>query len=169
MLRNLLATHHAAPKSDLHASPAALPPPLISGRYERCRLIQAGDLEPIKAEGWALENGRCWECGAAGGEFELAMPGEIILMGRTIPKEAEGSVFFSVDGCEPKPIPVDPHNRPLASDLTPSRHSVKVIVKPYAAATQADAAAVVKIHYVGAAGIAADADKRASTLIQPEN
>lgn len=84
------------------------------------------------------------------------MPGEIILMGRTIPKEAEGAVFFSVDGSDPKPLPADPHNRPLVSDLAPTVHTVKVIVQPYAAAKQGDDAPAVKIYYLGAAGVKSD-------------
>jgi lysophospholipase L1-like esterase len=156
MLRDLLATHYAALQSAPQASPAPLPPPLISDRYQRCQLSHAGDLMPAKAEGWTLVNGRSWECGSAGGELEVILPGEIILLGRTIPKEVEGAVFVSVDGSEPKPLPADPHNRPLVSDLAPSRHSVKIVVKPFASDKQNDAAPAVKIHYVGAAGVAAN-------------
>jgi hypothetical protein len=84
------------------------------------------------------------------------MPGEIILMGRTIPKAVEGAVFFSVDGSEPKPIPADGHNRPLVCDLAPSRHAITIVVKPSAAAKQGDGIPIVKIHYVGAAGVASE-------------
>jgi hypothetical protein len=92
------------------------------------------------------------KCGPAGGELEFAMPGEVILMGRGIPKAAEAAVFFSIDGSEPKPLPADPHNRPLVSDLISDRHAIKIIVKPFASDKQSDVAAAVKIHYVGAAG-----------------
>ncbi|MEX0670488.1 MAG: hypothetical protein WD060_08550 [Pirellulales bacterium] len=98
------------------------------------------------------------------------MPGEVILLGRGIPKEAEAAVFFSIDGSEPKPLPADPHNRPLASDLAPSRHTIKILVKPFSSDKQGDAAAAVKIHYVGAAGVAVDrvaVDARGSAASHP--
>jgi hypothetical protein len=84
------------------------------------------------------------------------MAGEVVRMGRGIPKAAEAAVFFSIDGSEAKPLPADPHNRPLASDLAPSRHTVKILVKPFASDKQGDAAPTVKLHYVGAAGVAVD-------------
>lgn len=155
-LRRLLAEHLDTPDSAAAAAPATLPPPLISDRYQRCMLTHAADLTPAKADGWNLVNNRSWECGPSGGELALTMPCEIILMGRTIPKEAEGAVFFSVDGSDPKPIPADPHNRPLVSDLSPSRHAITIVVKPYAAAKQGEDAPAVKIYYLGAAGVKSD-------------
>ena len=156
LLRKLLAEQLDAPQRTVPAAPVPLPSPLISDRYQRCVLTLAGDLTPAKADGWNLVDNRNWECGPAGGELLLSMPGEIILIGRTIPKEAEGAVFYSVDGSEPKPIPADPHNRPLVSDLAPSRHAITVVVKPYATDKQGDSLPVVKIHSVGAAGVASD-------------
>jgi lysophospholipase L1-like esterase len=152
----LLAEQLAVPKHAATASAVDLPPPLISDRYERCRLTRARDLAPAKADGWKLVDGQRWECGPEGGAFEFSMPGEIILMGRTIPKAVEGAVFFSVDGSEPKPIPADGHNRPLVCDLAPSRHAITIVVKPSAAAKQGDGIPIVKIHYVGAAGVASE-------------
>jgi lysophospholipase L1-like esterase len=156
LLRRLLAEHLDAPKPAVPAATTSLPPPLISDRYQRCLLTQADDLTPAKAEGWRLVNNRTWECGPAGGELLLTMPGEIILMNRTIPKEAEAAVFFSVDGSELKPISADPHNRPLVSDLAPSRHAITIVVKPYATDKQGDGLPVVKIHSIGAAGVASE-------------
>lgn len=153
LLRRVLAEQIDAPKRAVPAATAPLPPPLISDRYQRCLLTHAGDLTPDKADGWKIVNKHSWECGPSGGELKLTIPGEIILLGRTIPKEAEGAVFFSVDGSDPKPIPADPHNRPLVSNLAPSRHAITIVVKPYAAAKQGDDAPAVKIHYLGAAGV----------------
>ena len=163
----LLAQQLAPLKPTAPANAVDLPPPLISDRYERCRLTRAGTLAPAKANGWNLVNGRSWECGPEGGELEFSMPGEIVLIGRAIPKEAEKSIFFSIDGSELKPLPADPHNRPLVSELAPSTHTVTVVVKPYASPKQGDDAPAVKIHYVGAAGVADDAGTRVSTHIQP--
>ena len=156
LLSRVLAEHLDAPKPGVAAAPAPLPPPLISDRYQRCVLTESSALAPAKANGWNLVNDRTWECGPAGGELLLTMPGEIILMNRTIPKEAEAAVFFSVDGAEPKPLPADPHNRPLVCDLAPSRHAITIVVKPYATDKQGDSLPVVKIHSIGAAGVASD-------------
>ena len=157
-LCRLLATHLDAPPPVSPASPALLPPPLISDRYQHCRLIRAGDLAPTTANSWKLVGDRVWECGPEGGKLEFAMPGEIILMGRVIPKEAAASVFISIDGSDLMPIPAEGHNRPLTSDLTPGMHAVTVVVKPYNAGGKDASLPPVRIHYVGGAGVTADKD-----------
>jgi lysophospholipase L1-like esterase len=167
-LRGLLDKQLDAPRATDSTGPADVPPPLISDRYERCRLSRAADLVPTRQSGWTLVDGRTWECGPSGGEFETAITGEVVLMGRKIPKEAEQAVFFSIDGADPQPIPADPHNRPLTSGLASSVHTLKLIVKPYGTSTHSDSLSPVRMYDIGAAGVPMDKESHAGDAIPTE-
>jgi len=169
-LRTLLNGHLGGrrPAAGASGGSAPVPPPLISDRYQRCQFTRAGDLALTKATGWNLVDGRAWECGPAGGELETTVSGEVILISRKIPKDAEQAVFFSIDGADPKPLPADPHNRPLASDLAPSVHTLKLVVKPYNTSTQDGGLPSVRIYDIGAAGVPMNKESHAGDVLSTE-
>lgn len=149
LLLNFLATTLAKTPKDDRDLPAVapMPAPLISETFERCTMFRAADLKPVSSAGWSCVKSNVWECGGAGGRLEYEVPGRILMLGRTIPAAASNRVELIVDGGAPRPVLRDPHNLPVAKDLSPGPHRVAVVVHPF------DGTNSVQILWGGAAGL----------------
>lgn len=74
-----------------------LPAPVHSDIFARCDLLEASDLKPVRADGFALQNGR-WHASEPGSVFEAEIAGERVYLMFYRIKGPMGRATVSIDG-----------------------------------------------------------------------
>ncbi len=105
-----------------------LPPPMITDLFANCRYAQGADLKPTQNSGWTqTPDGTKWESPAAtDGGIEFSFAGRLLFVGYDIVEDAERFATFSIDGGNPQPLKKSPNRLPLAEDLSPGQHRVRI-------------------------------------------
>ena len=104
-----------------------LPAPMISTVYENCELYQGQDLKPVANSGWTHSpDGKKWNSSESKGSIEFEFTGKVLFMGFDIDKGAETLSTFSIDGGAPQVLKTNGNRPPLASNLAPAKHRVRV-------------------------------------------
>lgn len=152
LLIALLEDVKAKPAESAPARPAELPAPMISDLFTNCRYTQYADVQPVQNIGWTRSaDGSKWESpAAADGSIEFAFAGTLLFVGYDIEAETEPYASFSIDGGTAQPLKRSPNRLPLAEDLSPGPHRVRIDFAGSKASQ--GAAAKVRIWAVGAAG-----------------
>jgi hypothetical protein len=124
---------------------------MISDLFAHCRYAQGTDLKPTQNSGWTqIADGKKWESPAStDGAIEFGFAGKLLFVGYDIDKEAEPFATFSIDGGKPQPLKNSPNRLPLAENLSPGQHRVRI---EFAGSKAPQEAAKVRIWSVGAAG-----------------
>jgi len=116
----------------------ALPAPLISSRFESCRLLDGEDMKLAANQGWAYDGSSKrsagWKSCAPGSTMEMETEGECIFISYWRIKGPMGMVSVSVDGGNP--VKFDSffeetwggyrHMEQVAAGLAPGKHKVKI-------------------------------------------
>lgn len=106
---------------------AELPSPMISDVYADCLFVRHGDMKPVANRGWNhTPDGRQWESDSLDGFIEFEFSGRVLFLGFDMDKAVESCVTFSIDGNKQQTLKADTHRRPLASDLVPGKHRVRI-------------------------------------------
>lgn len=125
LLSNLLEMTLPAP-----ASPTAapdLPAPLISNLYENCRFTSYANLNPAANQGWTRSaDQKFWEGSAAGDFIEFEFTGQSLFLGYDFEKEQPPQAVFTIDGGNSLPLKEDAHRRPIAANLPPGLHRIRI-------------------------------------------
>lgn len=152
LLIALLNEVNAKPGPSAIASRADLPAPMITDLFANCRFAQYAELKPTQNSGWTqTADGTKWESPAStDGAIEFGFPGRLLFVGYDIDAEAEPFANFSIDGGAAQPLKSSPNRLPLAEDLPPGPHHVRIGFSG-SKAPQA-ATAKVRIWGVGGAG-----------------
>ena len=152
LLIALLNDVNAKPESSAPASHAELPAPMITDLFANCRYAQGTDLKPTQNSGWTQNaDGTRWESPASSdGSIEFGFAGKLLFVGYDIDKESEPFATLSIDGGKPQPLKASANRLPLAEDLSPGRHRVRIDFA--GSKVPSGSAAKVKIWAVGAAG-----------------
>lgn len=104
-----------------------LPSPMISDLFVDCRYAQNSDLKPSANSGWTMNADKSkWESPAEGGTIEFTFDGELLFVGYEIDTEAEPLASYRIDGGESRPLKRNPNRLPLAEELKPGKHSVRI-------------------------------------------
>jgi len=135
------------------ANRAELPAPMISDLFANCRYAQGSDLKPTQNSGWTqTPDGTKWESPAStDGGIEFGFSGKLLFVGYDIDKEAEPFASFTIDGGLAQPLKSSANRLPLAEDLPPGQHRVRIEFA--GSKVPAGSTAKVKIWAVGAAGV----------------
>ena len=151
LLIALLNEVNAKPEPTSKASHAELPAPMISDLFASCRYAQGIDLKPSLNSGWTRSSdGNKWECPTkTDGAIEFGFSGKLLFVGYDIDKEAEPFATFTIDGGKAQPLKSSPNRLPLAEDLPPGQHRVRI---EFAGSKAPQETAKVRIWAVGAAG-----------------
>jgi lysophospholipase L1-like esterase len=152
LLIALLNDVNAKPESSAPASHAELPAPMITDLFANCRYAQGTDLKPTQNIDWT-QNADCtkWESSAmTDGSIEFGFAGKLLFVGYDIDKDSEPFATFSIDGGKAQPLKNSPNRLPLAEDLPPGQHRVRIEFAGSKAPV--GSTAKVKIWAVGAAG-----------------
>ncbi len=121
LLENTLSAQ-AAP-----APAANLPEPLISDLYEDCRFFSYASLKPAANNGWTRSaDQKFWEGSAAGDSIEFEFTGRSLFLGFDFEKEQAPQAVFTIDGGKPQPLKEDAHRRPVAANLSPGLHRIRI-------------------------------------------
>lgn len=152
LLIALLNDVNAMPESSATASRADLPAPMITDLFANCRYAQGTGLKPTQNSGWTQSrDGTKWESPAStDGSIEFGFAGKLLFVGYDIDKESEPFASFSIDGGKQQPLKNSPNRLPLAEDLSPGQHRVRIDFA--GSKVPAGSAAKVRIWAVGAAG-----------------
>lgn len=128
LLIALLNDVNAKPEPIFTASRADLPVPMISGLFANCRYAQGTDLKPTQNNGWTqTSDGTKWESQAStDGAIEFEFSGELLFVGYDIDKEAEAHATYSIDDGKAQPLKINPNRLPLAENLPPGKHRVRI-------------------------------------------
>jgi len=130
-----------------------LPSPAISELFADCAFSQYQALKPVQQSGWSQSaDGKRWESAATGSSIEFDFTGRVLFLGFDVDKGFGSRVTFSVDRGAPQALKPDAHRRPLARDLAPGKHRLRIEVSGAPAA----GAPTDKIHIwaIGSAGFA---------------
>ena len=130
-----------------------LPAPAISELFADCAFSQYQALKPAQQSGWSQSaDGKRWESAATGSSIEFDFTGRVLFLGFDVDKGFGSRVTFSVDRGAPQALKPDAHRRPLARDLAPGKHRLRIEVSGAPAA----GAPTDKIHIwaIGSAGFA---------------
>jgi len=130
-----------------------LPSPAISELFADCAFSQYQALKPAQQSGWSQSaDGKRWESAATGSSIEFDFTGRVLFLGFDVDKGFGSRVTFSVDRGAPQALKPDAHRRPLARDLAPGKHRLRIEVSGAPAA----GAPTDKIHIwaIGSAGFA---------------
>ncbi len=125
LLGNLLETtlHGQTPP----ATATDLPAPLISDLYENCRFASYASLTPAANNGWTRSaDQKFWEGSAAGDSIEFEFTGQSLFLGYDFEKEQPPQAVFTIDGGKPQPLKEDAHRRPIATNLPPGLHRIRI-------------------------------------------
>ncbi len=152
LLIALLNDVNAKPESSAPASHAELPAPMITDLFATCRYAQGTDLKPTQNSGWTQNADHTkWESPAStDGSIEFGFAGKLLFVGYDIDKDSEPFATFSIDGGKAQSLKNSPNRLPLAEDLPPGQHRVRIEFA--GSKVPAGSAAKVKIWAVGAAG-----------------
>ena len=130
-----------------------LPSPAISDLFADCAFSQYQALKTAQQNGWNHSaDGRQWESAATRSSIEFDFTGRVLFLGFDVNKGFGSRMTFSVDGGAPQALKPDAHRRPLARDLAPGKHRLRIEVsRDPAVGTPTD-----KIHIwaIGGAGFA---------------
>lgn len=131
---------------------AGLPVPMISDLFAHCRYAQYTDLKPTQNSGWTqTADGTKWENPAStDGSIEFEFSGELLFVAYDIDKEAEAHATYSIDGGPSQPLKINPNRLPLAENLPPGKHRVRIEFA--GSKLPQEATAKVRIWGVGSAG-----------------
>lgn len=106
---------------------ASLPAPMISDDYTRCSLLQGQNLTPKANNGWVRSaNGRSWESGSGDTSIEFETTGTILFLGFDQEKGLDKLCTYSIDGAAPQSLKADGNRPPLATNLAPGKHTLKI-------------------------------------------
>ena len=153
LLIALLNDVNTRPESSATASRADLPAPMITDLFANCRYAQGTDLKPTQNSGWTrTPDGTKWESPAStDGSIEFGFAGKLLFVGYDIDKDSEPYASFSIDGGKEQPLKNSPNRLPLAEDLPPGQHRVRIGFA--GGKVPAGSAAKVRIWAVGSAGV----------------
>lgn len=128
LLIGLLENVNAKPSANVKPNPTQLPAPMISDFFAHCRYAQYTDLKPTKNSGWTqTADGTKWETPAStDGSIEFEFSGELLFVAYDIDKAAEAHATYSIDGGKPQPLTINPNRLPLAENLPPGKHRVRI-------------------------------------------
>jgi lysophospholipase L1-like esterase len=131
-----------------------LPAPMITDLFANCHYAQYTDLKPTQNSGWTqTPDGTKWESPAAtDGGIEFGFAGKLLFVGYDLDEEAERFATFSIDGGSAQPLKKSPNRLPLAEDLAPGQHRVRIEFA--GSKVPQGSTAKVRIWAVGAAGAA---------------
>lgn len=134
-------------------STSELPAPMISDAFANCHYSQHADLKPTQNSGWSQSpDGKNWlSPSTTDAEIEFEFSGTILFVGYDIDKDAEAFATFSVDGGAPQFLKSNGNRVPLAEDLAPGKHRVRITFSGGKAAQ--DSVAKARVWGVGAAGV----------------
>ena len=152
LLIALLNDVNANPGHSASADQAKLPAPMITDLFANCRYAQGTDLKPAQNSGWTqTPDGTKWESPAAtDGGIEFGFAGRLLFVGYDIDEESERFATFSIDGGAAQPLKKSPNRLPLAEDLPPGQHRVRIEFA--GSKVPQGSTAKVRIWAVGAAG-----------------
>ena len=124
----LLDAVNTKPESAANAIHTDLPVPMISELFANCRYAQGADLKPTQNTGWTqTADGAKWESPVStDGGIEFAFAGKLLFVGYDFDKEAEAFASFSIDGGAAQPLKTSANRLPLAEDLSPGQHRVRI-------------------------------------------
>ncbi|MDI1313632.1 SGNH/GDSL hydrolase family protein [Prosthecobacter sp.] len=144
--------HNPPAATSASASRADLPAPMITDLFADCRYAQYADLKPAQNSGWTqTPDGTKWESPASTeGGIEFGFAGKLLFVGYDIDEEAERFASFSIDGGAAQPLRKSPNRLPLAEDLAPGQHRVRIEFA--GSKVPPGSTAKVRIWAVGAAG-----------------
>ncbi len=130
LLASRLLTHFLD-KTLLQNTPATVPPevpaPLISDAYENCRFAIYERLTATTNSGWKRSNDqKHWEGDTAGSWIEFEFIGQALFLGYDFDKEKPPKASFSIDGGKQQPLKEDAHRRPIAVNLSPGAHRIRI-------------------------------------------
>lgn len=109
---------------------AGIPKPLISDLYETCRFSSYENLNAMTNSGWARSSdSKYWESGTPGDSIEFEFTGQSLFLGYDFAKEQAPQAAFSIDGGKPQPLKEDAHRRPIALNLSPGMHKLRVEIQ----------------------------------------
>ena len=139
--------------SDQPAPDTQLPSPAISDVFADCAFSQYQALKPAQQSGWNHSaDGKQWEIAATGSFIEFDFTGRALFLGFDVDKGFKSRATFSVDGGTPQALKPDAHRRPLARDLAPGKHRLRIEVSgDPAAGAPTDK---IRIWAIGSAGFA---------------
>ena len=104
-----------------------LPPPMISTVYGNCDFFQYQNLKPVANSGWTRSpDGKNWESSESYGSIDFEFAGKVLFMGFDLDKGAESVAKFSIDGAVPQVLKTEGNRPPLASNLTPGKHRIRI-------------------------------------------
>lgn len=133
--------------SSAPAGRSELPSPMLTDLFAHCRYAQHADLKPTQNSGWIQSaDGTKWESTSADGVIEFAFTGKLLFLGYDITAEAEPFATFSIDDGASQPIKTNPNRLPLAENLPPGQHRIRISF------AGSKAPKGIKIWGVGAAG-----------------
>ena len=116
------------PATALSATGSALPAAMISEAFANCHYAQHADLKPTASGNWVKSpDGNSWVSPASDGAITFGFNGRILFVGYDIDKGAESLATFSIDGCAPQPLKPSPNRLPLATDLAPGEHNIRIV------------------------------------------
>jgi lysophospholipase L1-like esterase len=79
-----------------------LPPPLFTDCYEHVTLLEAGDLKPVKNEGWLFDaDSQSWRSDKPASVLEFEISGRVLYSMHFVIKKAMGKVKMQVDDAPP--------------------------------------------------------------------
>ena len=128
-----------------------LPTPMISDQYEHCLYLQGDGMKPVANNGWTFSAKKQWESPAADSSIEFEFNGTSLFLGSDIEKEAEPFVTFSIDGAIPQPLKPDGNRPPIANNLAPTMHRIRLEYSGSKASQPAPGK--IRIWAVGVAGV----------------
>lgn len=152
LLGSLLET--VLPRKDSTHLAAEIPEPLLSDLYEKCQFAAYEDLKATSHAGWERSaDQKFWEGDAHGDSIEFEFTGHSLFLGYDFEKERPPRAVFSIDDNKPQPLKEDAHRRPIASNLRPGVHRIRIEILRDGAAS--GPVGKLKVWGVGGAGGAA--------------
>lgn len=152
LLIELLSKVNAKPEASTAANHGALPAPMITDFFANCRYTQGTDLKPAQNNGWTQTvDGSKWESPSkSDGAIEFEFSGNVLFVGYDIDAASEPFAKFSIDGGSAQPLKTNPNRLPLAENLSPGPHRVRIEIA--GSKVPERTAAKVRIWGIGAAG-----------------
>lgn len=106
------------------------PAPLISNLYENCDFSVYEGLKAFAKSGWERSaDQKFWEGREPGDWIEFTFTGQSLFLGYDFDKEQAPQGSFSIDGGKPQPLKEDAHRRPIATNLSPGLHRIRIDIQ----------------------------------------